>query len=191
MYSSYETPSSSPVPFLIARRMLSLGMLTARAAMMAARRRELPAGSPPPVRAAVMSSRVILVKALPRAASAFPFLCLIELHLLWPDMEHPLSQRSSGNDPAGPATPEAGGRNAKPPPRMAGQGLVYSIRRRPTLPRGSPRSTIGAGELNCRVRDGNGCFLSAIATERRIPRFRTVLARRHEPTAKPSETFHP
>jgi hypothetical protein len=28
-----------------------------------------------------------------------------------------------------------------------------------------PRSTIGAGGLNCRVRDGNGCFTSAIATE--------------------------
>jgi hypothetical protein len=26
-------------------------------------------------------------------------------------------------------------------------------------------STIGAGGLNCRVRDGNGCFTSAIATE--------------------------
>src|SRR5512145_2126996 len=86
MNSSYETPSSSPVPFLIALWMLSLGMLTARAASMAARRRALPLGSPPPMRADVMSSRVILVKAFPRAASAFPFLCLMELHLLWPDI---------------------------------------------------------------------------------------------------------
>ena len=39
------------------------------------------------------------------------------------------------------------------------------IRRRPTLPRSFPRSTIGAEELNCRVRDGNGCDLFAIATE--------------------------
>ena len=30
-------------------------------------------------------------------------------------------------------------------------------RRRPTLPRGLPRSTIGAEGLNCRVRNGNGC----------------------------------
>ena len=82
MYSSYETPSSSPVPFLIAREMLSLGMLTALAARIAARRREFPSGSPPPIFAAVMISRVILVNALPRRASAFPFLCLIELHLL-------------------------------------------------------------------------------------------------------------
>jgi hypothetical protein len=28
------------------------------------------------------------------------------------------------------------------------------------------RSTIGAGELNCRVRDGNGCGLSAIITRK-------------------------
>jgi hypothetical protein len=27
-----------------------------------------------------------------------------------------------------------------------------------------PHSTIGAGGLNCRVRDGNGCFTSAMAT---------------------------
>ncbi len=38
-------------------------------------------------------------------------------------------------------------------------------RRRPTLPRSPPRSTIGAEELNFRVRNGNGCFLLAIATE--------------------------
>src|SRR5437764_9146120 len=30
-------------------------------------------------------------------------------------------------------------------------------RQRPTLPRGCPRSTIGAEGLNCRVRNGNGC----------------------------------
>ncbi len=38
------------------------------------------------------------------------------------------------------------------------------IRRRPTLPRSCPRSTIGARELNFRVRDGIGCGLPAIAT---------------------------
>jgi hypothetical protein len=35
-------------------------------------------------------------------------------------------------------------------------------RRRPTLPVRYQTSTIGAGGLNCRVRDGNGCFPSAI-----------------------------
>ena len=36
--------------------------------------------------------------------------------------------------------------------------------RRPTLPGGLPPSTIGAGELNYRVRDGAGCTLTAIVT---------------------------
>jgi hypothetical protein len=39
------------------------------------------------------------------------------------------------------------------------------IRRRPTLPGGLPPSTIGAGGLNFRVRNGYGCDPSAIATE--------------------------
>ncbi len=38
------------------------------------------------------------------------------------------------------------------------------IRQRPTLPRGFPRSTIGSGGLNFRVRDGNGWDPSDIAT---------------------------
>ena len=37
-------------------------------------------------------------------------------------------------------------------------------RRRPTLPRRCQRSTIGPGGLNFRVRDGNGCGPSGIAT---------------------------
>src|SRR5579885_3403488 len=42
-------------------------------------------------------------------------------------------------------------------------GLVYLLYRRverrlPIFPRGLPRSIIGAGRLNFRVRDGNGCF---------------------------------
>jgi hypothetical protein len=40
--------------------------------------------------------------------------------------------------------------------------LVY--RQRPTLPHSPPCSTIGAGGLNCRVRNGNGCCPSAVAT---------------------------
>src|SRR5712692_2256226 len=38
------------------------------------------------------------------------------------------------------------------------------IRQRPTLPHGFPRSTIGSGGLNFRVRDGNGWNPSDIAT---------------------------
>jgi hypothetical protein len=47
-------------------------------------------------------------------------------------------------------------------------GARRGIRRRPTLPRNCSRSTIGAEELNDRVRDGNGCGLLAIATGNRI-----------------------
>lgn len=46
-----------------------------------------------------------------------------------------------------------------------GPGLCFEkIRQRPTLPGGLPPSTIGAGGLNCRVRNGNGCFSAAMAT---------------------------
>ena len=44
-------------------------------------------------------------------------------------------------------------------------GYIKNFRQRPTLPPSFPGSTIGAKELNFRVRDGNGCFLFAIATE--------------------------
>ncbi len=37
-------------------------------------------------------------------------------------------------------------------------------RRRPIFPWGYPHSIVGAEELNCRVRDGNGCLLFAIVT---------------------------
>src|SRR5262245_9115312 len=40
-------------------------------------------------------------------------------------------------------------------------------RQRPTLPRRYQRSTIGPGGLNFRVRDGNGCGPSGIATGNR------------------------
>ena len=50
--------------------------------------------------------------------------------------------------------------------RRGAWGRVFAkrIRQRPTLPRGFPRSTIGSGGLNFRVRDGNGCDPSDIAT---------------------------
>ena len=49
------------------------------------------------------------------------------------------------------------------PPPNGGHRLEES-RRRPTLPGGYPPSTIGAGGLNCRVRNGNGCLSAAMAT---------------------------
>ncbi len=42
--------------------------------------------------------------------------------------------------------------------------IIVELRRRPTLPGSLPPSTIGAGRLNFRVRDGNGCFPAAMAT---------------------------
>ena len=45
------------------------------------------------------------------------------------------------------------------------KGLLV-IRQRPTLPHSCPCSTIGAIQLNFRVRDGNGCDLVAITTEK-------------------------
>ena len=60
------------------------------------------------------------------------------------------------------AEPEHKGQPKKPPFTFEGGFRVLS-RQRPTLPRGRPRSTIGAGGLNFCVRDGNRCFPSAIA----------------------------
>src|SRR5205809_5014286 len=42
---------------------------------------------------------------------------------------------------------------------------IHDVRRRPTLPPRFQGSTIGAGGLNFRVRNGTGCFPSAIAAE--------------------------
>ena len=47
----------------------------------------------------------------------------------------------------------------------SGATLFKRVRRRPTLPRGPPRSTIGAEGLNFRVRNGTGCFPFAITAE--------------------------
>ena len=66
--------------------MLSAGMFTAFASSMALRRRGLDSGAPPPCLAAIVISRMSFVNRRPRLASAAPFLCLIVLHLLWPDM---------------------------------------------------------------------------------------------------------
>jgi hypothetical protein len=55
----------------------------------------------------------------------------------------------------------------QPVPEGSGNGLrKEDFRQRPTLPHSFPCSTIGAEELNFRVRDGNGCCLFAIATEK-------------------------
>src|SRR5580704_2288757 len=61
-------------------------------------------------------------------------------------------------------SPRVGPERTKPPRAEAPRGFREKSRRRPTLPGGLPPSTIGAGGLNCRVRNGNGCFPAAMAT---------------------------
>src|SRR5215211_3436699 len=84
--SKASASESAPVPLAIARSMLSLGMLASRAFWIASDSAGLPAGSPPPSRAATWIARESLVNALPFLASTSFFLCLIEAHFEWPDM---------------------------------------------------------------------------------------------------------
>src|SRR5271168_1542794 len=65
-------------------------MLAPLAAKIAVRRRGLELGSPPPMRAAMVISRMMRVNTRPRFASVAPFLCLIVAHFECPDMTHPL-----------------------------------------------------------------------------------------------------
>src|SRR3954467_5293178 len=88
-----------PAPFAIARSMLSFGMEYDRAFSIAFASARLLSGSPPPSLAATMIPRESFEKSLPRFASAAPFLCLIDDHLLCPDnalllhqLEKPLVQ---------------------------------------------------------------------------------------------------
>ena len=54
--------------------------------------------------------------------------------------------------------------NAPAAATLCAAGAFEKSRRRPTLPGSYPPSTIGAGGLHDRVRNGNGCFPAAIAT---------------------------
>src|SRR6266852_3197628 len=65
--------------------MLSFGMEYDFAFSTAFWSARLPDGSGPPSRAATMIARESFEKSLPRFASAAPFLCLIDDHLLCPD----------------------------------------------------------------------------------------------------------
>src|SRR5207237_4554150 len=65
--------------------MFSFGIEYERAFSTAFASARLFAGSPPPSFAATMIARESFEKSLPRFASAAPFLCLIEDHLLCPD----------------------------------------------------------------------------------------------------------
>src|SRR5437870_11227790 len=89
MCSKAAASAPAPLPRPIARSIVSFGIDASRAFSIAFCRAMLPAGSPPPSRAATMIARASLEKSLPRLASAAPFLCLIDDHLLCPDIRHP------------------------------------------------------------------------------------------------------
>src|SRR5437868_9770998 len=76
-----------PAPRWIARSMLSFGIEYDRAFSIAFWSARFAAGSPPPSRAATMIARESFEKSFPRLASAAPFLCLIDDHLLCPHMQ--------------------------------------------------------------------------------------------------------
>src|SRR2546423_7439000 len=76
---------SAPEPRAIARSMVSFGIEYERAFSTAFCSGRLAAGSGPPSFAATMIARESFENSLPRFASAAPFLCLIEDHLLCPD----------------------------------------------------------------------------------------------------------
>src|SRR5579862_5828902 len=90
----------APVPFAIARSMLSFGIEASRAFCTEFASAALVSGSPPPSRAATVIARASLVKCAPRRASTIAFLCLIPAHFECPDTL--LILRGAGNEvPAG------------------------------------------------------------------------------------------
>src|SRR5215831_3398415 len=77
-------PASSPAPRLRARSMFSLGTELFLAFWIASYSVGLPAGSPPPTRAATSIFLINRANTLPRRASMTAFLCLVVAHLEWP-----------------------------------------------------------------------------------------------------------
>ena len=65
----------------MARWIVSIGTELSRALLTIVRSVAFDSGSPPPWRAATSIWRISTANNLPRAASAAPFLCLIECHL--------------------------------------------------------------------------------------------------------------
>src|SRR3954453_6349506 len=81
--------------------MLSFGTELLFAFWMASARVGLPAGSPPPVRAATSTFLMSLANSLPRRASTTAFLCLVVAHLEWPLTSASLPPPYSGSGFAG------------------------------------------------------------------------------------------
>src|SRR5579864_8523998 len=70
----------------------------------------LPAGSPPPVRAATSTFLISLANSLPRLASTTAFLCLVVAHLEWPLIVLPVPSRflRKAHGCAGPGSARGG-----------------------------------------------------------------------------------
>src|SRR5215470_19520045 len=96
----------------------------------------LPAGSPPPVRAATSTFLISLANSLPRLASTTAFLCLVVAHLEWPLMTFPSPLKRKARECAGLGSVPGGMRWRAEP--LAGRRRSYPrlllSRRRPALP---------------------------------------------------------
>src|SRR6476661_6517654 len=96
--------------------MLSLVTEDFLAFWIASKRVGLPAGSPPPIRAATSMFLMSLVFILLRLASTIAFLCFVVAHLEWPDISVPSlrarrpDRRRSGG--CGCRCPPPGGRTS-------------------------------------------------------------------------------
>src|SRR6202035_5491578 len=84
MFSYWAPPASAPLPRRTARSMLSFGTELFLAFWIASYSVGLPAGSPPPTRAATSMFLISRANILPRRASTTAFLCLVVAHLEWP-----------------------------------------------------------------------------------------------------------
>src|SRR3954452_24749115 len=89
MFSYWAPPASAPLPRRTARSMLSFGTELFLAFWIASYSVGLPAGSPPPVRAATSTFLISLANSLPRLASTTAFLCLVMAHLELPLIDPP------------------------------------------------------------------------------------------------------
>src|SRR4051812_25939702 len=137
----------------MARLMVSLGTLPARALSTAVRKRGFPPGSAPPLAATVISLSN-LVQPLDFFASEAALVCLILDHRLWPDMRHlPGSWERFGGITRPVAWQGAGGLSSRAresrPARPCGVRYRRSARRRrlprPTVAAASARSGQRAG----------------------------------------------
>src|SRR4051812_19424342 len=90
-------PASAPDPRFTARSMLSLGTEDFLAFWIASYSVGLPAGSPPPIRAATSMFLISFANILPRRAAVTAFLCLVVAPLEWPDISGPFPVSGPGS----------------------------------------------------------------------------------------------